>query len=97
MKRSRSSSARTGSSPIGRLAARLPGNRRLFIAVTRVGIIATAGLGVLCLRFHYIEEGRALGRQTAYVQGLARGKQLAICPKTDPAKGGAIGRAQHQR
>jgi hypothetical protein len=44
--------------------------------------IAAASLAVLYLRFHYIEEGRALGRAAAYAQGLARGKQLAACPKT---------------
>jgi hypothetical protein len=59
--------------------------------------LAAAGFAVLYLRFHYIEEGRALGRQTAYAQGLARGKQLAVCPKTIPPKGGANGRAQRQR
>jgi hypothetical protein len=48
--------------------------------------IAAAGFAILYLRFHYIEEGRALGRATAYAQGLARGKQLAACPKTLPRK-----------
>jgi hypothetical protein len=59
--------------------------------------IAAASLTVLYLRFHYIEEGRALGRTAAYAQGLARGKQLAACPKTLPPKVSADGRAKHQR
>jgi hypothetical protein len=48
--------------------------------------IAAASLAVLYLRFHYIEEGRALGRAAGYAQGLARGKQAAACPKTLPRR-----------
>jgi hypothetical protein len=59
--------------------------------------LAAAGLTVLYLRFHYIEEGRTLGRTAGYTQGVARGKQLAACPKTLPSTVSAYGRAQHQR
>jgi hypothetical protein len=59
--------------------------------------IAAAGLAILYLRFHYIEEGRAFGHAAAYAQGLARGKQLVACPKALPPKVIAYGRTQHQR
>jgi hypothetical protein len=97
MKRSGLNRVRTAGSSIRGILARFPDNRRPLIIAIRIAIAAAAGLAVLCLRFHSIEEGRALGRRTAYAQGLARGKQLAVCPKTNPPRGGAIGRAQHQR
>ncbi|MGO9172649.1 MAG: hypothetical protein ACLP7P_11865 [Rhodomicrobium sp.] len=37
------------------------------------------GLGFLYLRFHYIEEGKAVGHSVAYAQGVAHGKTLVRC------------------
>jgi phage-related minor tail protein len=42
---------------------------------------AAAGLGFLYLRFHFIEEGKAMAQTAAYEQGLAKGKTLGACQR----------------
>ncbi|MGA7326689.1 MAG: hypothetical protein WBX25_19910 [Rhodomicrobium sp.] len=44
--------------------------------------ILALGFGFLYLRFHYIQEGRALERPAAFAQGVARGKSIAVCART---------------
>ena len=41
--------------------------------------LIAAALGFLYLRFHYIEEGRALAQVAAYSRGVAHGKGLVKC------------------
>jgi len=43
--------------------------------------ILAFGFGFLYLRYHYIQEGRALERPAAFAQGVARGKSTAVCAR----------------